>query len=144
VTATRTVCLGPPPDEFRTLMDAACRIVAAVAATGAPWTTAATVLQAGERVAHLGGHEDAWRASPAGHVTGWLPVERPLPPGTPLVLESDWAVTWRSAIGPAVVADTYLVASPPTAVTPPEPDMWPIKRITLQGLTLDVPDMLIR
>ena len=47
-------------------VDAACRIVAALAAAGLPGTAAAAVLQAGERVAHLGGHDDAWRVGSAG------------------------------------------------------------------------------
>jgi Xaa-Pro aminopeptidase len=144
VTAGRTVYFGPPADEFRTQFDGACRIVAALAAAGLPGTAAAAVVQAGERVAHLGGHADAWRSGPPGHVTGWLPVERPLPPGTALVLEAGWAATWRATIGPVVVADTYLVAGPPTAVTPVEAGLWPVKRITVQGQTLDVPDLLVR
>ncbi|HEX4589241.1 MAG TPA: M24 family metallopeptidase, partial [Gemmataceae bacterium] len=144
VTAARTVCFGPPSAEFRAQADAACRIIAAQAAAGLPGTAAAAVLQAGERVARLAGQEDAWRSSPAGHVIGWLPVERPLPPATPLVLERGWAVTWRAAIGPVIAADTYLVDSLPAAVTPPEQDLWPIVRITVQGRTFDVPDVLVR
>jgi hypothetical protein len=144
VTAARTICFDPPTADFRARADAACRIVAAQAAAGLPGTAAAAVLQAGERVARLGGQEDAWRSSPAGHVTGWLPVERPLPPATPLVLEPGWAVTWRAALGPVVVADTYLVAAPPIAVTPPEPGLWPILKITVHGQTLDVPDVFVR
>ncbi len=144
VTAARTVCLGPPSDEFRAQFDAACRIVAALAAAGTPWTAAGAVVQAAERVAQLGGHADAWRAGPPGHVTGWLPVERPLPPGTSLVLEEAWAVTWRAGIGPALVTDTYLVAAPPQSMTPVEPGLWPFKRVTVAGQTLDVPDMLVR
>jgi Xaa-Pro aminopeptidase len=144
VTAARTVCIGQPTDEFRAPADAACRIVAAQAAAGAPGTATAAVLQAGERVAHLGGHDDAWRSGPSGHVTGWLPVERPMPAGTSMVLQAGWAVTWRAAIGAAVVADTYLVAAPPESVTPAEAGQWPLKRITVQGLTIDVPDVLLR
>jgi Xaa-Pro dipeptidase len=142
VTAARTVCLAPATDEFRTQYDAACRIAAALAATGATGTAAAAVLQAGERAAHLGGNDDAWRATPPGHVTGWLPIERPLPPGTPMVLETGWAVTWRAVIGPAVSVDTHLVAAPSICVTPPEAQFWPVKRVKVQGLTLDLPDML--
>lgn len=144
VTAARTVCFSPPTDEFRAHFDAACRTIAALAAAGVPGTAAATVIHAAERVANLSGHGDAWRAGSPGHVTGWLPVERPLPPATPLVLETDWAVTWRAAIGPAVVSDTYLVGATPASVTPAEAGLWPYKRITVQGQTFDVPDLLVR
>jgi Xaa-Pro dipeptidase len=144
VMAARTVCLGPPSDEFRGQLDAACRIAAALAAAGMPGTAAAAVLQAADRVAQLGGNADAWRAGSPGHVIGWLPVERPLPPATPLVLEEGWAVTWRAGIGPAVVADTFLVAAPPESVTPVEAGLWPFKRVMVAGQTLDVPDVLVR
>jgi hypothetical protein len=144
VTAARNVCFGSPSAEFRTAADAACRIVAALAAAGLPGTAAAAVLQAGERIASLGGHVDAWRSSPPGHVTGWLPIERPLPAGTSMLLAPGWATTWRAAIGPVIVADTFIVAAPPIAVTPIEPGLWPIMRITVQGLTLDVPDIFMR
>lgn len=143
VTAARTVYFGSPADEFRRQFDAACRIVAALASSGTSTTAAAVVLRAGERVAHLDGHDDAWRATPPGHVTGWLPVERPLPPGTPMVLEPGWALTWRAAVGPVVCTDTYLVAAPPVCVTPPEGEFWPVKRVKVQGLTLDLPDLLV-
>jgi Xaa-Pro dipeptidase len=144
VTATRSVHFGPPTTKFRAAADAACRIVAALTAAGIPGTAAAAVLQAGERVAKLGGHDDAWRSGPPGHVTGWLPIERPLPAGTSMMLAPDWAVTWRAAIGPVIVADTYLVAGPPIAMTPVEPGLWPIMRITVKGQTLDMPDVFVR
>jgi Xaa-Pro aminopeptidase len=144
VSAARTVHFGAPNDEYRNRFDAACRIVAALAAAGAPGTAAAAVMQAGERVAHLTGHDDEWRVGPPGHVTGWLPVERPMPPGTAVILESGWAVTWRAAIGPAIVADTYFVAAPPESVTPVEAGQWPLKRVTVQGMTVDVPDVLVK
>ena len=144
VTAARTICLDPPSDEFRGQFDTACRIVAAQAAAGMPGTAAAAVLHAAERIAQLGGQVDAWRTGPPGHVIGWLPVERPLPPATPLVLEESWAVHWRAGIGPAFVADTYLVASPPESVTPVESGLWPFKRVMVAGQTLDVPDLLTK
>src|SRR4051812_11848256 len=144
VAAARTVHLGPAGDEVRAQFDAACRIAAALVAAGSTRTAAAAVLQAGERVAHLGGHDDFWRATPPGHVTGWLPAERPLPPGTPMVLEAGWAVTWRAAVGGAAVADTHLVAAPAGGVAPPGAEFWPVKRVKVQGLTLDLPDVLER
>jgi Xaa-Pro aminopeptidase len=144
VSAARTVCLTQPTDQFRAQFDAACRIAAALAAAATTGTAAAAVLQAGERAAHLGGYDDVWRATPPGHVTGWLPIERPLPPGTPMVLEAGWAVTWRAVVGPATSADTHLVATPSMCVTPPEADVWPVKRVKVQGLTLDLPDLLAR
>jgi Xaa-Pro aminopeptidase len=142
VTAARTVMFGPATAEFRAEFDAACRVVAALAAAGVPGTAAAAAVEAGRRAAHLGGRDDAWLAGPPGHVTGWQPVERPLTPTTPLVLESDWTVTWRAGVGAALCCDTYRVAAPPACVTPTE--AWPAKRVRIQGVAIDVPDILER
>jgi Xaa-Pro aminopeptidase len=140
VTAARTVCFGPPDSVFRQDFDAACRIQAALAAAGAPGMMALAVLEAGQRVAHLGDHDEAWRIGPAGHVTGWLPVERTLSPA--LMFEAGMAVVWQTGTEAAQCADTFLIAAPSACVTPPEG--WPVKRVRIQGLTIDVPDVLER
>jgi Xaa-Pro aminopeptidase len=141
-TAARTMSLGPP--SFRGEFDAACRIAATLAATGRPGVSTTAVFEEAERVAHLVKSDDSWRLSPPGHVTGWLPVERPLSPDTRQEMLPGWAVTWRTAIGPAVIADTYLVANPPASMTPCEPGLWPLMRVTVQGTTIEVPDILQR
>jgi Xaa-Pro aminopeptidase len=141
-TAARMVTFGPAAAEVRAAFDAACRVVAALAAAGLPGTRGATAVEAGRRAAHLGGHDDAWLATPPGHVTGWQPVERPLTPTSTLVLEADWVVTWRAGVGPALCCETYRVAGPPVWVTPTE--AWPTRRIRVQGLAIDVPDILER
>ncbi len=142
VTASRTVVFGAPDAAFRQDYDAACRILAALAAASVPGTAAGDVLEAGRRVAHLGGHDDAWSEGPPGHVTGWQPVERPIVPNSPLALEAGWAITWQAGVGAAVCGDTFLAAAPPACVTAVE--AWPVKRIRVQGLMFDVPDLLVR
>jgi Xaa-Pro aminopeptidase len=141
-TAARTVWLGPIDPAVRTEFDAACRTLAALAAASTPGTPAAAAVEAGRRVAHLGGHDDAWLSGPPGHVTGWQPVERPLAPTSSLTLEANWAVTWQAGVGPALCCDTYLVAAPPACVTPVE--SWPVKRVHVQNMVVDVPDILER
>jgi Xaa-Pro aminopeptidase len=140
--AARTVAFGPP--SFRAEYDAACRIAAALAAAGRPGVSTASAFEEAARVAHLVKRDDDWRMSPPGQVTGWLPIERPLSSDSRQELHTGWAVTWRMAIGPAVIADTYLVANPPASVTPCEAGLWPLMRITVQGMTIDVPDILQR
>jgi hypothetical protein len=52
-------------------------------------------------------------------------------------------VVWQPRIGPAACVDTVVVtAAGPEAVTPPTE--WPFKRITVRGVTSDVPDLLVR
>jgi hypothetical protein len=97
------------------------------------------VVEAGQAVAHMVGHDETWRLGPPGYVTGWQPVERPLTPTTPLALEAGWSAVWQAGVGAACCGDTYLVASPPACVTPVE--NWPLKRVRVQGQTIDVPDI---
>lgn len=142
-TATRTVFLQPPSDAQRREFNSATKILAAMAAAGATGTAAVTVLQAGEAIAQVTGFVDAWRTRPPGNVTGWLPVERPMPPGTPMILEPGWALVWRAAIGGTIVADTYLIDAPARCMTPCDTETWPVQHVRVQGLTLEIPDMLI-
>jgi hypothetical protein len=75
-------------------------------------------------------------------VTGWQPVERPITPTLTYHFAADWAVVWQAGVGPALVADTWLTGDSPTPITRPE--SWPIQRIKLGDLMIDVPDLLIR
>jgi Xaa-Pro aminopeptidase len=137
-TAARTICFGPPDPVFRQEFDAACRIAAALIAAGTAGTTAATVIEAGQRAAHLVGQDEEWRIGPPGYLTGWQPIERLITPSVPLTFEAGWAIVWQVGVGSALVGDTYLTA-PPECVTPAE--RWPVKRIHLQGRMIDVPDL---
>jgi hypothetical protein len=140
VAAARTMCFGPPDPVFRQHLDVACRIQAALAAAASPGAAVATVLEAGQSVAHLSGHDEAWRVGPPGFVTGWVPVERPVTPD--LALAAGEAVVWQAGIEAAQCRDTFLVAAPPQCVTPSE--SWPVKRVHIQGMSVDVPDVLVR
>jgi hypothetical protein len=52
-------------------------------------------------------------------------------------------VTWRASIGAALSCDTFLVSeSGPSSTTPVE--MWPSKRIRVQGADFFRPDILFR
>jgi Xaa-Pro aminopeptidase len=140
VTAARTVCFGPPDPVFRQYLDVACRIQAALAAAVSSGGAIATALDAGQSVAHLGGHDEDWRVGPPGFVTGWVPVERLLSPD--VTLATGEAIVWQAGIEAAQCGDTFLVAAPPHCVTPAE--SWPVKRVHVQGMTIDVPDVLVR
>ena len=81
--------------------------------------------------------------TPATHVTGRSPVELPLTPATEELFQAGWAVTWAANAGAAASTDTFLVTEEgPRVVTPTE--VWPLKRIRIQGAEFVRPDVLQR
>ena len=76
-------------------------------------------------------------------LTGRLPVEMTLLPQTEELFQAHWAVTWHASVGAAFSSDTFLITEAgPQAITPPE--MWPLKRIRVQGADFFRPDLLLR
>jgi Xaa-Pro dipeptidase len=142
-TASRTVCFGEPPDELRQEQAGVVRVSASYLASTWPDAVPREVLMAGRRIYLLSGFEHEWLLSPQGHVTGRRPVELPFDPQAADLLEPGWAVTWNVSAGAAVSCDTYLVTEKgPRAMTPPE--VWPLKRIRIQGAECIRPDVLVR
>jgi Xaa-Pro aminopeptidase len=143
VTASRSVCFGDVPEELKAGHSAVCRVSASYLASTWPDAVPREVLTAGRRIYVLSGFEHEWLLAPQGHLTGRVAVELAITPQTTDLLEPGWAVTWNASAGPAVSCDTYLVTDKgPKPVTPPE--VWPLKRIRIQGAECIRPDVLVR
>ena len=101
------------------------------------------MLTAGRRIYQFTGFEHDWRLCPQGHLTGCAPVELTLTPATEELFQPGWAVCWRASVGASASCDTYLITDAgPQLLTPTE--LWPLKRIRVQGTDLTCPDLLIR
>jgi Xaa-Pro dipeptidase len=142
-TASRTVCFGEVPEELKAGHSAVCRVSASYLASTWPDAVPREVLTAGRRIYLISGFEHEWLLAPQGHLTGRAAVELPLTPQTADLFEPGWAVTWTATAGPAVSCDTYVVTDQgPKAMTPTE--VWPLKRIRVQGAECIRPDVLVR
>jgi Xaa-Pro aminopeptidase len=142
-TASRTICFGEVPEDLKQAQNAVCRVSASYLASTWPDAVPREVLLAGRRIYMLSQFEHEWLLSPQGHVTGRAPVEMTFTPQTGDLLEAGWAVTWIASAGPACSCDTYLVTDKgPKSVTPTE--VWPLKRIRIQGAECIRPDILVR
>jgi Xaa-Pro aminopeptidase len=143
VTASRTVCFGEPPEDLRKDHNAVCRVSASYLASTWPDAVPREILLAGRRIYVISGFEHEWMQCPQGHITGRAPVELPLTPQTEELFQSGWTVTWDVSAGAAVGCDTYLVTEEgPKCMTPTE--VWPLKRIRIQGAEFVRPDVLVR
>jgi hypothetical protein len=143
VTASRTVCFGEVPEELKSAHSAVCRVTASYLASTWPDAVPREILTAGRRIYLICGYEHEWLLAPQGHLTGRAPVEVLLTPQTSDLLEPGWAVTWNASAGSAVSCDTYLVTDQgPKSITPSE--LWPLKRIKIQGAECVRPDVLVR
>jgi hypothetical protein len=137
------VSFGPPPDDLRQDHNAVCRVSASYLAS--TWSDAVPreILLAGRRIYHISNAEHEWVHCPQGYITGRAPVELNLTPQTEELFQSSWTVTWNASAGVALSADTFLITEDgPKAVTPTE--VWPLKRIKIQGIEIVRPDVLQR
>jgi hypothetical protein len=142
-TASRTVCFGEVPADLRQDQNAVCRVSASYVAS--TWTDAVPreILLAGRRIYLISGYEHEWLLCPQGHLTGRAAVEMALTPQTDDLFQSGCAVTWHASAGAACSCDTFLVTDQgPKLVTPTE--IWPLKRIRIQGAECVRPDVLQR
>jgi Xaa-Pro aminopeptidase len=141
--ASRTVCFGELPEDLKLEQNAVCRVSASYLASTWPDAVPREVLLAGRRIYMLSGFEHEWLLSPQGHVTGRAAVEMPFTAQTTDLLEPGWAVTWNASAGAACGCDTYLVTDKgPRPITPTE--VWPLKKIRIQGAECIRPDVLVR
>jgi Xaa-Pro aminopeptidase len=143
VTASRSVSFGEVDTAFRQEHDAACKVSATYIASSWPDAVPRQILNTARHVYQLTGFEHEWRLCPQGHVTGRLPVELNLTPQTEDLFQAGWAVAWHASVGAAFSSDTFLVTDQgPQLVTSTE--MWPSKRIRIQGAEFFRPDVLPR
>lgn len=142
-TAARVVCFGEPSDELKAEMTAVCRVSAGYVASTWPDALPREVLLAGRRIYLLSGQEHEWLQSPQGHVTGRSPVESQFTPRSDDLLHAGWPVVWHASAGAAVSCDTFLVADEGARLMTPT-EVWPLKRIRVQGAEIVRPDVLVR
>src|SRR5581483_7144967 len=141
--ASRTVCFGRPPDDFRTEHDTACRLSAVYRSLSVSGGTIGSAAEAGRWLTADTPFEYEWRQSPPGYGTGWFAAEELRRAGQEEKFVANQAVVWQARVGAAAVVDTVLVSDAgPVPVTPPEG--WPFKRVRVQDRTCDVPDLLVR
>jgi Xaa-Pro aminopeptidase len=143
LTSSRAVAFGQPDNTFLKEHDAACKVSATYIASTWPDAVPGQVLSAGRQIFKLVGFEHEWRLAPQGHVTGRSPIELLFTPNTDELLQAQWMVTWSGSVGAAFSTDTFLVTEQgPRCMTPTE--MWPLKRIRIQGAEFVRPDLLVR
>jgi hypothetical protein len=143
VTASRSFCFGDPEPAFRQEHATASKVSATYIASSWPDAMPRQILATGRHVYQLSGFEHEWRLCPQGYITGRAPVELNLTPHTEELLQADWPVTWQASAGAARSCDTFLVTNDgPAAITPTE--VWPLKRIRVQGAEFLLPDLLLR
>jgi Xaa-Pro aminopeptidase len=142
-TASRSVCFGERPEELRQDQNAVCRVSASYLASTWPDAVPREVLLAGRRIYLVAGYEHEWSLAPQGHITGRVPVELGLMPSTEELFQPGWVVVWQASAGAASSCDTFLITDHgPKLLTPTE--VWPLKRIRIQGAECVRPDILQR
>jgi len=143
VTASRSVCFGELPAEFRQDHNAACRVSACYLASTGPDAVPREVLLTGRRIYLISGYEHEWQLAPQGHLTGRSPIEMSLTPHTEELFQAGWSVTWNASAGAANSCDTFLITDEGARLATPT-EYWPLKRIRILGAEFVRPDVLQR
>ena len=129
--------------QARAEHNAVCRVGASYLASTWPDAVPREILLAGRRIYTISGFEHEWLLSPQGHLTGRAPVELLYTPRTEDLLHAGQAVTWNASAGAVICYDTFLVTDEgPQCATPTE--IWPLKRIRIQGAECVRPDVFQR
>jgi Xaa-Pro aminopeptidase len=141
-TAARTVAFEAP-DELRAAHALAAKLAAVYRSFSVPGAKLAEATEANSIVLADTAFEFDDRLSQPGYGTGRFAAEELRRGGHDEALVAGQPVVWQPRIGPAACVDTVVVtANGPEVVTPPTE--WPFKRITVRGVTSDVPDLLVR
>jgi Xaa-Pro aminopeptidase len=143
VTASRSVCFGELPADFRKDHNAVCRVSAGYLAATWPDAVPREILLAGRRIYLISEFEHEWQLAPQGHLTGRTPIEMLLTPQTEELFQPGWSVTWDASAGAAISCDTFLITEEGAKIVTPT-EVWPLKRIRIQGAEFVRPDVLQR
>ena len=142
-TAGRAVSFGPAPADYRKGYDRAALLAAMFRASSVPGGTMRTARESVPELLAGTTHEFDGRLSPPGFGTGRFPAEELRRAGHDEAFVAGQPLVWQPRIGPAAVVDTVVVTdADPVCVTPPTE--WPFKRVTVAGVTYDIPDVLER
>lgn len=143
VTASRTFCFGPADDQLRKEYLTACKVAATLIASTWPDASLKEMFNAARRVYLLTGFEHEWRLCPQGWISGRAPVEMPILPDTPALLQSGWMTTWGPTVGGTACMDSFLVTENGAERLTPC-DHWPLVSLRISGMEVVTPNLLER
>jgi Xaa-Pro aminopeptidase len=143
VAATRTVCFGHPPNDFRTAFHQAMLMQATGIFFSQPEWELFEVWNRVQRVYEKFGCADEWQLSDQAEIMGYRIAEVPVVPKSEYRLSPRMAVHWHPSVGPSMTGDTVLVGENGFEVLTPLED-WPKLMIQVKGTPLYRPDMLRR
>ncbi len=143
VTASRTFCFGPADETLRKEYLTACKVAATFIANTWPDAAIKEMFNAAKRTYLLTGFEHEWRACPQGWIGGRAPVELPLLPDSPALLQTGWLATWSPTVGGTACVDSFLVLETGAErLTPTE--QWPLVSLRISGMEVVTPNLLER
>jgi len=143
VTAARTVCLGPPPPEYRADFDMACKVGAVHRSQCVPGGTIAGMIDASYGLLKGTPYEHDWRLCQPGYTAGWFAADELRKAGVDESFALHQPLTLQVRLGRAAIVGTFLV-NPEGHEAITSPTGWPFKRIGANNAMHDIPDILVR
>jgi Xaa-Pro dipeptidase len=143
VAMTRLVHFGPPPDALRRRHDAVAAVDATLHHATRPGARVAEIVAAGCRACVETGFPDACRDRPLGGPTGYSLREARATPENLEIVQPNQSFAWNPAIPGTQSEDTILVTDRGPDLLTATPDL-PVLRVTVDGATVERPDILCR
>ncbi len=142
-TASRSVSLEAPPDDFRIAFEAAVKLAAVFRSTSRVGESMGTAKDSGALLVANTPFEFDWRLSQPGYGAGRFPAEELRRAAQYEPFSLGQAVVLQARTGPCSVVDTVLITDDgPEIITPA--NGWPFKRVSVLGQPFDIPDLLVR
>ncbi|MGE5192279.1 MAG: M24 family metallopeptidase [Deltaproteobacteria bacterium] len=142
-TATRSVVFGSPPNELLIAFQQAGMLEATGMFFSQAGLPLSIVWQKVHRIYEKQGIAEEWQVADQADVAGYRPSEVQLVPSLAFTLMPRMAVHWHPTVGPAQVGDTVLVNDEGYELITPPTD-WPTLNVSVKGMTVHLPDILVR
>lgn len=143
VAATRTVCLGAPPQELEKSHELATIVQATGIYFSQPGWAIADTWNRVVRIYEKYGIPDEWRTAEQAELIGYRSHERSFVPGDPYQLEQGHLIHWHPSVRSSCVGDTFLITADAIEnLTPME--SWPAISVKVKGHRIDRPGILVR
>ncbi len=143
VALTRLVHFGPLPPELRRNQDAVMRVYARFVAATKPGRTLGEIFAEGMRAYADEGFPEAWKGHHQGGPIGYFERDFLAYPGCKEKVVAPQAFAWNPTLPGAKAEETIIVYSNAVETITRSPN-WPYKVITVDGLPVEVPDILVR
>lgn len=143
IAVTRLVHFGELPEDLQTRLQICARVLATFLHHSRPAQTCRDVFAAGQQAYADGGYPDEWKLHHQGGPIAYKGRESIAHPENAMILTEGSAVAWNPSVQGTKCEDTALIQVDGIELVT-DTGNWPRIAVDVQGVTYQMPDILIR